>query len=160
MGIHGQTFHIDQKMRRKIPHLLISMSPQRPKLTQNWKLRRLKLTGNQLNTPTLWVNWGAYAIAKKWRTFKIGFPGNWPKIFIFSESEWFTESFPVFWNKSLAEKCYGDFKPRNSTYRGLQMTFLPMTYGIKFMPIQQMEFKYLILYLKLISPCLTVSSHK
>ena len=28
----------------------------------------------------------------------------------------------------------------------LQMTFLPMTHGIKFMPIQLIEIKYLILY--------------
>ena len=86
------------------------------KPTKNWKLRRLKLrrlTGNQMSTPnfiykmtsviryTHWVNLGVKRPRnwkKKWKTFIIGFPGNWPNFFIFSESKWFTESFPVFWN--------------------------------------------------------------
>ena len=34
--------------------------------------------------------------------FLIGFPGNWTKILVPPESAWFTESFPIFWNKKIA----------------------------------------------------------
>ena len=35
------------------------------------------------------------------KNFKIGLPGNWTKVLMSSESEFFTESFPVFWNKKI-----------------------------------------------------------
>ena len=66
MGILGQTFHTDQKMRNEISHILIPMSSQwatvgkwfqnfhYEKMNKSRKLRGLKLLGlrrNQMSTP-------------------------------------------------------------------------------------------------------------
>ena len=48
--------------------------------------------------PRMWVP--STQFQKLSKNFKIEFPGNWTKILISPESEWFTESVPNFWNRS------------------------------------------------------------
>ena len=130
MDIPRQTFHTDQKMRKKIPHLLIAILSQRKTegkwfLMEIWVETGLQLRGlkrNQIRAPNfIYENYrrnkintlsnfesqtpthlaAAHAISKK---FKIEFPGNWTKIFISPKSAWFTESVWIFLNKNIARR--------------------------------------------------------
>lgn len=96
------------------------------------------------------MNWGV----KRLRNFKknaelskLDSQGIDPKFLYFHNRNDSLNHFKFF-EIIARRKMLGRFQtPEFNLYlTSLQMTFLPMTHGIKFMPIQLIEIKYLILY--------------